>query len=67
MSQRNAIALSFVVFTVVVILFIFADGLGWMNSDIEQHIFINIRLPVLLTAIGVGSAISISSAALQIR
>ncbi len=66
MSQRNAIALSFVVFTVVVILFIFADGLGWINSDIEQHIFINIRLPVLLTAIGVGSAISISSAALQI-
>ena len=66
MSQRNAIALSIAVFTVVVILFIFADGLAWINSDIEQHIFIHIRLPVLLTAIGVGSAISISSAALQI-
>nr|WP_297347400.1 iron ABC transporter permease [uncultured Glaciecola sp.] len=66
MSQRNAIVLSFVVFTFVVILFVFADGFAWLNSDIEQHIFINIRLPVLLTAIGVGSAISISSAALQI-
>lgn len=66
MSQRKTIVSSVVVFTLVVILFVFADGLAWYTSDIEQHIFINIRLPVLLTAIGVGSAISISSAALQI-
>jgi len=66
MSQRKTIVSSFILFTFVVTLFVFADGLAWMNIDIEQHIFINIRLPVLLTAIAVGGAISISSAALQI-
>ncbi len=48
------------------LLFIFAEGITWLSSDIERHIILNIRLPVLLTAIAVGSAIALSSAALQV-
>lgn len=66
MSQYKSIVSSFILFFIVVTVFVFADGCAWLNSDIEQHIFVNIRLPVLLTAIAVGSAISISAAALQI-
>ena len=66
MSYYKPIVSSLVLFLIVVILFVFADGYAWLNTDIEQHIFINIRLPVMLTAIAVGGAISISAAALQI-
>ena len=66
MSQYKSIVFSFILFLIVVILFAFADGYAWLHTDIEQHIFINIRVPVLLTAIAVGGAISISAAALQI-
>jgi ABC-type Fe3+-siderophore transport system permease subunit len=66
MSQHKAIVCSLIVFLITSILFVFASGSHWLSSDIEQHIFINIRLPVLLTAIVVGAAISTSSAALQI-
>lgn len=66
MSQYKPIVLSSILFLVVVSLFVFADGYAWLTIDIEQHIFFNIRLPVLLTAIAVGGAISISAAALQI-
>lgn len=53
-------------FAITILLFIFAQGGLWLSSEIERHIFINIRLPILLTAIGVGGAISLSSAALQV-
>jgi ABC-type Fe3+-siderophore transport system permease subunit len=66
MSQYKPVVWSSILFLVVVSLFVFTDGYAWLNTDIEQHIFINIRLPVLLTAIAVGGAISISAAALQI-
>jgi ABC-type Fe3+-siderophore transport system permease subunit len=66
MSQYKAIVSSLILFLIVVTVFVFADGYAWLNSDIEQHIFVNIRLPVLLTATAVGGAISISAAALQI-
>lgn len=66
MSQRNAIYWALVIFFFAVIAFIFAGGNDWLSSDIELHIFLNIRLPVLLTAIAVGSAIAMSSGALQI-
>lgn len=66
MRQHKAIFYSLLAFLAVIVLFVFAGGADWLRSGIEQHIFINIRLPVLLTAIAVGAAISISSAALQI-
>ena len=66
MSQHKPILWALVIFFTTLILFVFAGGADWMSSDIEQHIFVNIRLPVLLTATAVGAAIAMSSAALQV-
>jgi iron complex transport system permease protein len=37
-----------------------------LTDAVEQHIFINLSLPMLLTAVLVGSALAMSSAALQV-
>lgn len=43
------------------------DGLGApFRSSVEQQILIQIRLPMVLTAIAVGAALSVSSALLQV-
>lgn len=64
--QQKPMMWSLAIFVLVIVLFVFAGGHNWLDSALEQHIFLNIRLPVLLTAIAVGGAISMSSAALQI-
>lgn len=66
MTNNKAIYWTGLLLISVIMLFIFAEGTAWLSSDIERHIILNIRLPVLLTAIAVGGAISLSSAALQV-
>ncbi|MEQ3657602.1 MAG: iron ABC transporter permease [Glaciecola sp.] len=46
--------------------FLSADGFSYLSDPVELHILLQIKLPVLFTAILVGGAIALSSATLQV-
>ena len=48
------------------LVFLSADGFSYLSDPLERHILLQIKLPVLITAILVGSAIALSSATLQV-
>jgi iron complex transport system permease protein len=51
---------------ILIAIFSGIDGFEWLSDPVERYIFVQIKLPVLLTAILVGAALSVSSAALQV-
>ena len=61
---RNIISLCCLVLACAA--YLFSPDFFWWQSDIERHIALNLKLPVLLTAILVGASVSCSAAALQV-
>lgn len=66
MHHRQGLVSSALVLAVGVLLFISLNGWTWLNDPVERHILVQLRLPVLVTAIVVGAALSISAALLQV-
>jgi len=47
-------------------MYVFLPHPNWWQTEIERHIVVHIKLPVLITALLVGASISVSSATLQV-
>lgn len=62
----KAYLLAIICLLIVSVAYLFYPEPMWWQSDIELYIFTNIKLPVLVTAILVGSAICCSAASLQV-
>ena len=62
----RAITGAFAVLVIGSFVFLSADGFSYLSDPLELHILLQIKLPILFTAILVGAAIALSSATLQI-
>ncbi|MBF7073169.1 iron ABC transporter permease [Glaciecola sp. MH2013] len=65
-STTKPIFIALLLLASVLLVFTSLDGFAWLVDPLEQHIFVHIKLPIMLTAILVGASISLSSAALQV-